>query len=171
MNLLNIITSFYDGMEEDMGDNKKKGVSGILDEFKKFISKGNVIDLAVGVIIGSAFTAIVTSLVDDIIMPIVGTVLAGINFKNLGIEIPWGNHPYINIGNFIQAIIVFFLTAICVFGIVKLIGIFYKKEKPVTKPTKDQELLTEIRDLLKMQNGIPLDDKKIDDKDDKKEEK
>ena len=148
-----------------MGDKKKKGISGLLDEFKKFISKGNVIDLAVGVIIGGAFTSIVTSLVDDMIMPIVGMVLAGVNFKNFGIEIPWGNHPFINIGNFIQAIIVFLLTAICVFGIVKIIGIFYKKEKPVTKPTKDQELLTEIRDLLKMQNGIPLDDdKKKDDK-------
>ena len=153
--------------EEKMGD-KKKGISGILDEFKKFISKGNVIDLAVGVIIGGAFTSIVTSLVDDMIMPLVGMVLAGINFKNFGIEIPWGNHPFINIGNFIQAIIVFLLTAICVFGIVKLIGVFYKKEKPVVKPTKDQELLTEIRDLLKMQNGIPLEEKK---EEEKKEEK
>ena len=143
--------------EKILGDNKKKGVSGILEEFKKFISKGNVIDLAVGVIIGGAFTSIVTSLVDDMIMPIVGTVLAGINFNNFGIEIPWGNHPFINIGNFLQAVIVFLLTALCVFGIVKLIGLFYKKEKPVPKPTKDQELLTEIRDLLKMQNGIPLD--------------
>ena len=147
-----------------MGDNKKKGIAGVLDEFKKFISKGNVIDLAVGVIIGGAFTSIVTSLVDDMIMPIVGMILAGVNFKNFGIEIPWGNHPFINIGNFIQAIIVFLLTAVCVFGIVKLIGLFYKKEKPVAKPTKDQELLTEIRDLLKMQNGIPLDEEKKEDK-------
>ncbi len=142
-----------------MGD-KKKGVSGILTEFKTFISKGNVIDLAVGVIIGGAFTSIVTSLVDDMIMPIVGMVLAGVNFNNFGIEIPWGNHPFINIGSFIQAIIVFLLTAICVFGIVKLIGVFYKKEKPAAKPTKDQELLTEIRDLLKAQNGIPVEEKK-----------
>ncbi len=141
-----------------MGD-KKKGVSGILNEFKAFISKGNVIDLAVGVIIGGAFTSIVTSLVDDMIMPIVGMILAGVNFNNFGIEIPWGNHPFINIGSFIQAIIVFLLTAICVFGIVKLIGVFYKKEKPVAKPTKDQELLTEIRDLLKVQNGIPVETK------------
>lgn len=145
-------------------DDKKKGISGVLDEFKKFISKGNVIDLAVGVIIGGAFTSIVTSLVDDMIMPIVGMILAGVNFKNFGIEIPWGNHPFINIGNFIQAIIVFLLTAICVFGIVKLIGLFYKKEKPVAKPTKDQELLTEIRDLLKMQNGIPLEEEKKEEK-------
>ncbi len=154
-----------------MGDNKKKGVFGILDEFKKFISKGNVIDLAVGVIIGGAFTSIVTSLVDDMIMPLVGMVLAGINFKNFGIEIPWGNHPFINIGNFIQAVIVFLLTAICVFGIVKLIGIFYKKETPAAKPTKDQELLTEIRDLLKMQNGIPLEEKKEEKKEENTPEK
>lgn len=138
-------------------ENKRKKVAGIIEEFKKFISKGNVIDLAVGVIIGGAFTSIVNSLVDDMIMPIVGMVLAGVNFNNLGIEIPWGNHPFINIGNFIQAVIVFLLTALCVFGIVKFIGIFYKKEKPVTKPTKDQELLMEIRDLLKMQNGVPLE--------------
>ncbi|MGN0614064.1 MAG: large conductance mechanosensitive channel protein MscL [Porcipelethomonas sp.] len=135
-------------------EKKKKGISGFVDEFRKFISKGNVIDLAVGVIIGGAFTSIVSSLVDDMIMPIVGTVLAGINFKSFGIEIPWGNHPFINIGNFIQAVIVFLLTALCVFGIVKLISVFYKREKPKPKPTKEEELLTEIRDLLKLQNGI-----------------
>lgn len=133
-----------------------------LNEFKAFAVKGNAVDMAVGVIIGGAFTSIVTSLVDDMIMPIVGMVLAGVNFNNFGIEIPWGNHPFINIGSFIQSVIVFLLTAICVFGIVKLIGIFYKKEKPVAKPTKDQELLTEIRDLLKVQNGIPVEEKKED---------
>ncbi len=141
-----------------MGD-KKKGITGIFEEFKKFISKGNVIDLAVGVIIGGAFTSIVTSLVDDMIMPIVGMILVGVNFKSLAITIPWGNNPVIHVGNFIQAIIVFLLTAICVFAIVKFIGVFYKKQAPVTKPTKDQELLTEIRDLLKIQNGIPLETK------------
>lgn len=131
---------------------KKKGVSGFFSEFKSFISKGSVIDLAVGVIIGGAFASIVASLVDDIIMPIVGTILAGINFHDFGISIPWGNHPYINIGSFIQAIIIFLLTAVCVFGIVKVIGIFYKKEKAAAKPTKEEELLTEIRDLLKAQS-------------------
>jgi len=141
-----------------MDGNEKKGIAKFFDDFRKFISKGNVIDLAVGVIIGSAFTAIVTSLVDDIIMPLVGTVLAGVNFKDLGIYIPWGNHPYINIGNFIQTVIVFFLTSLCVFIIIKIISIFYRKQKAVAKPTKEQELLTEIRDLLKMQNGIPLDE-------------
>lgn len=140
-------------MENNQNAEKKPGkIKSIIDEFKQFISKGNVLDLAVGVIIGGAFTTIVTSLVEDIIMPLVGTILAGVNFNDLGVRIPWGNRPFINIGNFIQAVIVFLLTAICVFGIVKIIGIFYKKEKPVAKPTKDQELLTEIRDLLKEQN-------------------
>ena len=94
-------------------DNKKSkpGVFGILNEFKQFISKGNVIDLAVGVIVGGAFTSIVSSLVDDMIMPIIGMILAGINFKDFGITIPWGNEPFINIGNFIQAVITFLLTA------------------------------------------------------------
>lgn len=137
-------------------DNKKNklGVSGILNEFKQFISKGNVIDLAVGVIVGGAFTSIVSSLVDDMLMPIIGTILAGINFKDFGITIPWGNEPFINIGNFIQAIITFLLTAICVFALVKIINLFYKKaEVPAPKPSKEEELLTEIRDLLKAQNS------------------
>ena len=136
-----------------MENNKKSKVLGnFFNEFKQFISKGNVIDLAVGVIIGGAFASIVSSVVDDIIMPIVGMILAGINFRSFGIEIPWGNHPFINIGSFIQAIIVFLLTAFCVFGIIKFINIFYKKEKPEAKPSKEEELLTEIRDLLKAQN-------------------
>ena len=116
-------------------------------------------DLAVGVIIGGAFASIVSSVVDDIIMPIVGMILAGINFHNFGIEIPWGNHPFINIGSFIQAIIVFLLTSLCVFGIVKFLNIFRKKEQPQAKPSKEEELLTEIRDLLKAQNGT-VDGKK-----------
>ena len=75
-----------------------KGLKSVVGEFKEFISKGNVLDMAVGLIVGSAFTAIVNSLVDDILMPIIGTVLAGINFSSLGITIPWGNHPFIAIG-------------------------------------------------------------------------
>lgn len=145
-------------------DNKKSklGVFGILNEFKQFISKGNVIDLAVGVIVGGAFTSIVSSLVDDMIMPIIGMILAGINFKDFGITIPWGNEPFINIGNFIQAVITFLLTAICVFALVKIINLFHKKaEKPAPKPSKEEELLTEIRDLLKAQNGntVEIDNK------------
>ncbi len=142
----------------------KSGISTILNEFKQFISKGNVIDLAVGVIVGGAFTSIVSSLVDDMLMPIIGMILAGINFKYFGITIPWGNEPFINIGNFIQAIITFLLTAICVFAIVKIINLFYKKaEKPAPKPTKEEELLTEIRDLLKAQNGVTTESTAITD--------
>lgn len=125
---------------------------GLLAEFKAFINKGNVIDLAVGVIIGAAFGAIINSLVDDMIMPLVGMILAGINFNDLGVTIPWGNHPYINFGSFIQAIIVFLITALCVFALIKIIGIFYKKEKKDPEPTKEEKLLMEIRDLLKEQN-------------------
>ncbi|MBE6850746.1 MAG: large-conductance mechanosensitive channel protein MscL [Ruminococcus sp.] len=124
-------------------------------EFKDFISRGNVVDMAVGVIIGGAFTAIVNSLVADIFTPLIGTMLAGVNFNELGVTIPWGNQPYINFGSFIQSVITFLLTALCLFAIIKFINAFKRKEeaKPAEppKPTKDQELLTEIRDLLKAQ--------------------
>ena len=118
-----------------------KGLKSVVGEFKEFISKGNVLDMAVGLIVGSAFTAIVNSLVDDILMPIIGTVLAGINFSSLGITIPWGNHPFI---------------ALCVFLIVKVMNMFRRKqeEKPAPpKPSKEEILLTEIRDLLAAQQG------------------
>ena len=108
---------------------KLKGVGGVINEFKTFISRGNVLDMAVGVIVGGAFTSIVNSLVDDILMPFIGMILAGINFRSLGVTIPWGNRPYINIGNFLQAIITFILTAMCVFFIVK----FKKFQKSVDK--------------------------------------
>lgn len=147
-------------MAEDkkMLDNAKgaaKNAGGLAKEFKEFISKGNVLDMAVGVIIGGAFTAIVNSLVNDIFTPLIGTVLAGVNFNNLGITIPWGNQPYINFGSFIQNVISFLLTAVCLFAVIKFINAFKRKqeEKPAEppKPTVDQELLTEIRDLLKAQ--------------------
>lgn len=132
---------------------------GFIQEFKEFISRGNVVDLAVGVIVGGAFTSIVNSLVNDIFTPIIGMILAGVNFNNLGITIPWGNHPYINIGAFIQSVVSFLLTAFCIFIIVKFINAFKKKEKEKLaeqpappQPTKEELLLTEIRDLLKEQN-------------------
>ncbi len=146
-----------------MADDKKKG---IVAEFKEFIARGNVVDMAVGVIIGGAFTSIVNSLVNDIFTPFLGMILAGVNFDSLGITIPWGNRPYINIGNFIQCIISFLLTAICVFAIVKVINavrnntLGKKKEepkpeapKPEPAPTKEELLLAEIRDLLKEQQN------------------
>lgn len=139
-----------------MKDDKIKGIKSIVTEFKEFISKGNVVDMAVGLIVGSAFTSIVTSLVEDIFTPILGMILAGINFNSLGIEIPWGNRPFIAIGNFIQNIITFIITAACVFLVVKLMNVFRKKkdEEPEApkEPSKEEQLLTEIRDLLKEQN-------------------
>lgn len=148
-----------------MADEKKPGAfKRIGNEFKTFISRGNVMDMAVGVIIGGAFTAIVNSLVNDILMPFISTILAGINLQALVITIPWSffgmPHVQIGIGNFLQAIITFFLTALCVFFIVKFINLLKDKtkkkeeEKPAAPPapSKEEVLLTEIRDLLKAQS-------------------
>lgn len=143
-----------------MANDKK---SGFFAEFKKFISRGNVMDLAVGVIIGGAFTAIVNSLVNDILMPLIGLIMAGINVKGWVVTLPWtigdGTPVQILFGSFIQAIITFFLTALCVFIIVKIInkirdlGKKKEEEKPAAPPapSKEEVLLTEIRDLLKAQ--------------------
>lgn len=147
-----------------MGNNElKKNASKIIQknsatisEFKKFISRGNVIDMAVGIIIGSAFTSIVTSLVADIVTPILETFLAGINFNDIIITIPWGSEPEIAIGSFFNAVIRFFIIAICVFFIVKSMNKFSKKEETPSKPEKPSEevlLLTEIRDLLSKNPG------------------
>ncbi|MDE7360519.1 MAG: large-conductance mechanosensitive channel protein MscL [Oscillospiraceae bacterium] len=132
-------------------------------EFHTFISRGNVIDMAVGVIIGGAFTAIVNSLVNDILMPIISAIMAGINLKALAITLPWSffgmPRVQILIGSFLQAIITFLLTAICVFLIVKIMNVIKdkmtkkKEEAPAAPPAPDPQLvlLTEIRDLLKAQ--------------------
>lgn len=140
----------------DAAKSAVNGAGGLLKEFKEFISKGNVMDMAVGVIVGGAFTSIVNSLVNDILTPFIGTMLVGINFKDLGIRIPWGNHPYINFGSFIQAVITFLLTAACLFAIIKTLNAFKRKEeaKPAEppKPSNEEVLLTEIRDLLKEKN-------------------
>ncbi|WP_206425667.1 large conductance mechanosensitive channel protein MscL [Ruminococcus sp. Marseille-P6503] len=145
-----------------MGNEKKSGViSRFIGEFKEFISKGSVLDMAVGVIVGGAFTSIINSLVDDILMPVIGTILLGVNFKSLGFHIPWGNEPYINLGGFLTAVITFLLTALCVFIFVKVVNTirnFHKKpeppkeEKPAEVPD-DIKLLTEIRDLLIQQKN------------------
>lgn len=129
----------------------------LMKEFKDFISRGNVLDMAVGVIVGGAFTSIVNSLVNDIFTPFLGMILAGVNFNALGVTIPWGNRPFINFGSFIQAIISFLLTALCVFAVVKLVNSFHRKkaEAPAPPPKPDPQivLLTEIRDLLKAEQG------------------
>lgn len=135
--------------------------SNFIEEFKQFIARGNVMDLAVGIIIGTAFTAIVKSLVNDIIMPIIGLVLGGVNFTNLQIVLRKATvtQPALALtyGTFIQAIIDFLLVALVVFIIVRSINkIREKGEKattppPVEKPVvpADIVLLTEIRNLLK----------------------
>lgn len=125
--------------------NLTKGVN----EFKKFISRGNVVDMAVGVIIGGAFGKIVTSLVNDILMPLIGTVLGGLNFSSLSITINDANIAY---GAFIQSIVDFLIIAFCIFMMIKLFEKFKHKEEKLDEPIKKSDevlLLEEIRDLLK----------------------
>jgi large conductance mechanosensitive channel len=119
----------------------------MLKEFGDFIKRGNVLDLAVAVIIGGAFGAIVTSLVNDIIMPIIGVNLGGVDFSGLAIQIGEDSIMY---GNFIKAIINFLIIAWVIFMIVQYAKRF-EKEEPAAPPAPPAEvvLLTEIRDLLK----------------------
>ena len=120
-----------------------------LKEFKEFALKGNVLDMAVGVIIGGAFGKIVTSLVNDIIMPLVGVFLKD-SFSSLKIGLRGDNA--ILIGNFIQNVVDFVIVALCIFMFIKLINKFKKKEEPKPEAPKGpstEELLAEIRDLLK----------------------
>ncbi len=121
--------------------------------FKEFIAKGNVMDLAVGVIIGGAFGKIVTSLVGDVLMPLIGLVLGKINFTELKILLSEGE-PEVAIyyGKFIQNIVDFLIVAFCIYLMVQLVSKLRKKpeEAPAPKePAEDIVLLTEIRDLLK----------------------
>jgi len=121
----------------------------MLNEFKAFILRGNVIDLAVGIIIGAAFTGIVDSAVKDVIMPPIGAMLAGVDFSS--IVIPLTAKATINIGVFINAVIRFAIVAWAVFLLVKAVNTFMKKqeEEAPQAPSADIVLLTEIRDLLK----------------------
>ncbi len=129
----------------------------ILDEFKKFAIKGNVIDMAVGIIIGAAFGKIVTSVLNDIIMPPIGLLLGGVNFTDLKLVLKAATEaaPAVtwNYGNFIQVTIDFLIVAFAVFMLIKAINSAKRKEEAAPAappaPTKDQVLLTEIRDLLK----------------------
>jgi large conductance mechanosensitive channel len=121
----------------------------MLNEFKAFISKGNVLDLAVGIIIGAAFTAIVTSLVDDLIQPLIGMIIGGIDFSTWGFSI--GDAKFA-IGNFITAIIKFVIVAWVVFLIVKAVNrMMPKKEEAPAAPAgpSDNDLLKEILAALK----------------------
>ncbi len=119
----------------------------MLAEFRKFISKGNVLDLAVAVIIGGAFGAIVTSLVNDIITPLIGLIMGGIDFTGLSFTV--GNAT-VTYGNFIQAVINFLIIAFVIFQIVQIANRFNPPPPPPPPPgpTKEEKLLTEIRDLL-----------------------
>lgn len=134
----------------------------MLKEFKEFAMKGNVLDLAIGVIIGGAFGKIVTSLVNDIITPLLGLILGKVNVSALQQPIPTsdGKEIIIKYGIFLQNIIDFIIVAFSIFLFVKLINRFKKKEAAkevivVAEPTpaKEELLLTEIRDLLKAQNA------------------
>jgi large conductance mechanosensitive channel len=120
----------------------------MIKEFRDFIMKGNVIDLAVAVILGAAFGAIITSLVNDIIMPIIGVLLGGIDFSSLSVQV---GSAVIAYGKFINAVIIFLIVALVLFLIIKSYNRVIKKAPPPPPPgpSAEEKLLTEIRDLLK----------------------
>lgn len=119
-------------------------------EFKEFAIKGNVIDLAVAFILGAAFTAIVTSLVNDIFMPFLGILIGGIDFSTLAVSVLGVNVTY---GNFLQEIVKFFLVAFALFMMVKVLNRLKREkaveETPEPELSREEQLLSEIRDLLK----------------------
>ena len=136
----------------------------MLKEFKEFIARGSVIDLAVGIIIGAAFTAIVNSLVNDIIMPPIGLLLGGFDFSDLFITLKGASQTtlkaardsgavVIAYGQFINAVIKFLIVAAAVFIMIKQVNLFLRKKPPAPAapppPAPEVELLTQIRDLLK----------------------
>lgn len=132
----------------------------LLKEFRDFAMRGNVVDLAVGVIIGAAFGKIVSSLVANIIMPPLGLLIGGVDFKSFSwvLKPAEGDTPAVvmQYGVFIQTIFDFVIVAFAIFMAVKLMNKLYKRkevEKPVPKPTAEELLLTEIRDLLKQQQN------------------
>lgn len=132
-------------------------------EFREFISKGNVVDLAVGVIIGASFGKIITSFVDDIIMPPIGYLTGGVDFADKKMVLVAADaankveEVAIRYGNFINTLIQFFIVAICIFALIKAINSLKRKEEiapavpPV--PSKEEVLLTDIRDILKSQKS------------------
>ena len=141
----------------------------IFKEFKEFAMKGNVIDMAVGVIIGAAFGKIVSSLVDDIIMPLIGVATGGMNFTDYKWVIQKAvidgatqevltPEVTVNWGTWVQTIVDFIIVAFCIFIAIKAINKFKREQAaapapaPAPTPTKEEELLTEIRDLLKEKN-------------------
>ena len=135
-------------------------MKGMVNEFKEFIARGNVMDMAVGVIMGSAFGKIVTSLVDNILMPIIGMILGNIDFTTLTIKVTiWDRTTAIKYGIFIQNVVDFLIVALCIFLMIKALNKLAKKikkpeEEKEEEPKKSDEtlLLEEIRDLLKKQS-------------------
>ena len=123
---------------------------GFIKEFKEFAVKGNVMDMAVGVIIGGAFGKIVTSLVDDVLMPIIGMLTGGVDFNGLVAKVGDATVKY---GTFIQNIIDFLIIALCIFCMIKAMNKLKKKKEeepaPAPEPSNEEKLLGEIRDLLK----------------------
>lgn len=132
---------------------------GFLKEFKEFAMRGSVVDLAVGVVIGGAFGKIVTSLVDDIIMPPIGYITGGVDFSNFKYVLVEGNEAAgvsevtVSYGNFINVVIQFLIIAFCIFLVIKGLNSLKRKEAPVEEapaaPSNQEVLLAEIRDLLK----------------------
>ena len=128
----------------------------LFDEFKGFVMRGNVVDRAVGVIIGGAFGKIVTSLVNDIFMPIIGVLIGNVNFSDLQIKLgeplEGAEQAAIKYGMFIQEVVNFLIIALCIFMVIKVINKLQKKKEeapaPVPEPTKEEVLLSEIRDAL-----------------------
>lgn len=138
-------------MDRKVNKNLKKEA----DEFKKFISRGSVVDMAIGVIIGGAFGKIVSSLVNDIIMPLVGVVLGGLDFSSLSIKVGDASIKY---GSFIQSVVDFLIIALCIFTMLQILNslkekadkkLGHKKEEEKSKKDEQIILLEEIRDLLK----------------------
>lgn len=124
----------------------------LIEEFKAFAIKGNALDLAVGVIIGGAFGKIVSSLVDNIIMPLVGLATGGVDFTNLSCKV---DDAEVKWGLFVQNVVDFFIIALCIFIMIKALNklSIKKDEKPAApappQPSAEEKLLTEIRDLIK----------------------
>jgi large conductance mechanosensitive channel len=126
----------------------------MMKEFREFAMRGNVVDLAVGIIIGAAFGKIVSSLVNDVLMPPIGILIGGVDFSNLSITLKEAaaNAPAVVIryGSFINTIIDFVIVAFAIFLLIRAINAFKKKEEAApAAPPKQEVLLTEIRDLLK----------------------
>lgn len=131
-------------------------IKEFINEFKEFALKGNVMDMAVGIIIGGAFGKIVSSLVADVLMPPIGALLGGVDFTSMKwvLKDAVGSTPAVtlNYGNFIQTTVDFIIVALSIFMMIKALNTLKKQETEVPVPptsTKDQQLLTEIRDLLK----------------------